>query len=295
MSLKYKLFAFGIAVHAALACGSIDDAAEFGAAQGGYVNGAGGSRSSGGAPSHGAGGSFVNPPGGFNVGGNVFAQGGSSATPAAGAPPVPEHADVVLYHQSDVSDATTNRIVMRLFIQNRSAEVLPLAHVTVRYWMTSEVREPYLHSYYAGNSVHGESLGFVDAGPASRAEIAFTGGTIARGDDLNLSEFDLQIDGGTFVQSDDYSFDPRNTERRPNDKITVYLAGRLIWGCEPSGSCPGNAEGAGGAGAGGAGGSGGAGGEGGAASGDLGGAGGAPGWSSGGEGGLGGERSTTPL
>ncbi|MGC4090308.1 MAG: cellulose binding domain-containing protein [Polyangiaceae bacterium] len=221
----------------------------------------GGRSSSGGVHSYGGASSTLNGGSAFASGG-AFGSGGVSAPVsggtasvgsggmAAGGVPdsVLENASVVLYHQSDVTDVTTNRIFMRMFIENRADAALPMAQVSVRYWMVSELAAPGLHSYYAGSNISGQTLSFVEAGADSYVDVRFTGNSIPKGADLNLSEFQVQIDGGTFNQANDFSFAPSDVQRAPNEKITVYLAGRLIWGCEPSGACPGDVGGAGGAG-----------------------------------------------
>jgi len=138
-----------------------------------------------------------------------------------------------------------------------------------------------------GTNVIGQSEHFVELGDESHVEITFTGNTILRGADLNANELQLQVTGGAFDQSDDHSYEPAfSTARQPNDRITAYLAGTLVWGCEPSGVCAeGGTGGAGGGGAGGA-----AGGGGGPAEGGASGEGGAPDAAGGasGEGGSGG-------
>ena len=283
MSLTYRLLSLGFAAHCVFACAESDSFDRGHAGTGGSTQTSLGGRAAGGFSQNASGGNTSAQTGGsIGSGGASFggatrtdANGGSAAPASGGVAAVPERANIVLYHQSDVSDVTTNRIFMRLFIENRSPDPLPLADVKVHYFMTSEVALPGLHSYYVGSSVSGETLSFVEAGAQSHIEIGFTGGTILAGADLSQSEFQIQIDGGTFVQSNDYSFNPADTERQPNQKITVYLAGRLIWGCEPGGACLGTGGGEGGAGgmggAGGADGAGGAGGEAGSAVGGSGG------------------------
>jgi Cellulose binding domain len=233
-----------------------------GASNGGASNGgaASGGASNGGASS-----------GGANNGG-TSAEGGAAEAGAGGGGGVPAsvlaNASVILYYATNQIAASTNKIHMQLFLQNKSADPLPMADVTIRYWMTSEVASPVLHNYYSGPFIVGQSQVFVADGANSYAELTFTGSTIAQGADLNASEMQLDLDGGTFDQSDDWSFAPTLTVRTPHDKVTVYLGSKLIWGCEPSGVCAGD-------GAGGAGGAGGADGAAGAP-GDLGGGGGVP-------------------
>ncbi|MFZ5890973.1 MAG: cellulose binding domain-containing protein [Myxococcota bacterium] len=262
MKLTYGFFGLVIGVHAALACANSEELPRNSSAGGGGRGGAsaskGGATASGGTLSSTAGGTSSAPSGGSPVFGSGGAQSGGASFGSGGASigaggvndDVLERANVIVYHQSDVTDGTTNRIFMRLFIENRAPDPLPMAAVKLRYWMTSEVAMPGLHSYYMGANISGESFAYVEAGADSHVEISFAGNSIAQGSDLNLSEFQLQIDGGTFNQNNDFSFNPANTQRRPNEKITLYLSGRLIWGCEPSGNCVGDSGlgGAGGAG-----------------------------------------------
>jgi hypothetical protein len=253
----------------------------FGGSSGGSLGSGGlinGGASSGGASS------------GASSGGTTNVGGGGTGGGVPGS--VLERASVILYYETNEANATSNKIHMRLFLENKSVDPLPLASVAIRYWMTSEVLPPKLHNYYAGQSIQGETQTFVEDGADSYVELTFTGNTVTRGADLNSSEMQLDLDGGSYDQSDDWSWQPAYTTRQPHDKVTVYLADKLIWGCEPSGSCAG--DGAGGAGGGGAGGGAGAGGEstGGAAGAPTttGGAGGSDGGSS--AGGAGGEEAT---
>jgi hypothetical protein len=164
---------------------------------------------------------------------------GSGGVPTS----VLERASVVLYYSTNVASATTNKIHVQMYLENKSADPLPLASVAIRYWLTSEVGSPTLHNYYSGQSIQGQTQTFVEDGANSYVELNFTGTTIARGADLNLSEMQLDLDGGSYDQSDDWSWEPAYTMRSPHDKITVYLASKLIWGCEPGGDCAGAGEG----------------------------------------------------
>ena len=77
--------------------------------------------------------------------------------------------------------------------------------------------------------------------------MAFGGGSIVQGGDMNASEVQLELTNNTakFNQANDFSWQPADTVSAPNDKITLYLDDKLIWGCEPGGTCFG--DGAGGA------------------------------------------------
>jgi hypothetical protein len=181
-----------------------------------------------------------------NAGGTAGVRAGGG-TSAVGVPPsVLANASAIVYYQTDKATAATNVISMRLYVENKSSDPLPLANVKLRYWFTAEVT-PTLHNYFNGNAITGELQTFVSDGPNSHVLFSFSGTSLAQGADLNASEIQLQIDNNTgmFAQADDFSWQPAYTSRMPHDKITLYLADELIWGCEPSGKCA--AAGAGGA------------------------------------------------
>lgn len=274
------------------ACATTKEVPTEGANGGGLAGRGGNVSASGGVP---AGGVFGGSRGGASSGGanpsgGRINSGGTGDLGGAGSGGVPasvlERASVILHYETNQASASTNKIHMRLFLENKSVDPLPLASVAIRYWMTSEVSPPTLHNYYSGPSIQGQTQTFVEEGADSYVELTFTGSAVARGVDLNSSEMQLDVDGGNYDQSDDWSWEPAYSTRAPHDKLTVYLATKLIWGCEPSGACA--SDGAGGAGgAGGAAGSGGAGGTAGApgtagAGGDSGGSGPSAGGASGG-------------
>jgi Cellulose binding domain len=179
--------------------------------------------------------------------GGAPSSGGSGGT--GGVPPeVLEKADVIVYYQNQ-SDTADGFIKVRLQLKNQADAPLPLAQVKIRYWFTAEVT-PLLHQYYKGADVEGPMAAFVSDGPDSHALLTFAGGTVAQGGDMNRSEVQLQVDNdlGVFKQADDFSFEESAKVLTPNPRITLYLADRLVWGCEPSGQCAKDDTGAGGAG-----------------------------------------------
>jgi hypothetical protein len=224
--------------------GAAGSAAEGGAAAGTSGAGAGGKAAGGG-----SGGSAGMGGGGGSGGGNTV--------PAD----VLARASAVVYYQTDHPAATDKTIKMKLHIKNQSADPLPMASVKIRYWFTAEAT-PELHQYYTGPQAQGPKAVYVNDGANSHALLTFTGGSIVMGGDYNASEIQLEITNNTmaFTQTDDFSFDPSASADKANAKITLYLADKLIWGCEPSGACFDDGE----SGAGGAGGADGAGGAGGA-------------------------------
>lgn len=188
----------------------------------------------------------VGTAGGMGGGGGSGSGGSGSSVP----PDVLARASVIVYYQTSHATALDGTIQMKLFIENRSADPLPMANVEIRYWFTAEVATE-LHQYYTGPEAKQPQAVFVSDADNSHASMTFGGGSIAKGADLNASEVQLEVsnNGGKFDQSDDFSWQPGASASTPNDKITLYLADTLLWGCEPSGVC---ADAAGGNGAGGA-------------------------------------------
>jgi hypothetical protein len=156
-------------------------------------------------------------------------------------------AEVVLdYINYNTPDASSKSISMRLFLDNKGTKTLDMRAVTVRYWLTAETNFS-LKSYFQGDDLNGfVSLSFVDADD-SYIETKFSGGAIPPGESLYKTEFQIKADAmSNLDQSNDWSFSPVPTAdpAQPNEKITVYVSGKLVWGCEPSGACPGgNGEG----------------------------------------------------
>jgi len=190
--------------------------------------------------------------GGTTAGGGAGGSGGTST----GVPPdVLARADAIVYYETSHATASDKTIQMKLFIENKSADPLPMANVKIRYWLTAEVATT-LHQYFTGAQAQTPMAAFVNDGGNSHVLMTFGGGSIVKGGDKNLSEIQLEISSSTtaFDQADDFSWQPTSTTSKANDKITLYLSDELIWGCEPSGKCFDDATGVGGQGAGGAGG-----------------------------------------
>jgi hypothetical protein len=197
---------------------------------------------------------------GSSGGGGMAGNGGGGGSGGVvGVPPdVLDRASVILRYASSDASASTTKIFAWMFLINQSDDPLPLANVKVRYWFTSEAAAPVLSGPYKGSNITSYTNTFVLDAAKSHILTTFGGGSINKGSDINLNEFQLQIDGGTQNQSNDWSFEPAYVGRAanmPHDKITVYLDEKLIWGCEPpeaGGACFDDDAGAGGNGAGGA-------------------------------------------
>jgi len=181
--------------------------------------------------------------------GTASTAGSGGAGGSTGVPPdVLARADAIVHYQTSHTAASDGTIQMKLFIINQSADDLPMASVKIRYWFTAEVT-PELHQYYTGPQAQQPLATFVSDGESSHTLLTFGGGVIKKGGDINASEVQLEMtnNSGKFNQADDFSWEPTSTTSKPNGKITLYLANKLIWGCEPSGACFDDA-GAGGAG-----------------------------------------------
>ena len=178
--------------------------------------------------------------------------GGNGGTSTTGVPPdVIENAEIVLLYKIDSSVATTTSIFMHLYLRNQSDDEFPLSAAEVRYWLDSDGRNYTMASHYQGPGIGAVTLSKGKDGDDEYVAVTFGASATldANTIDLNRNEFQVKLDaaGGNFDQSNDYSFAPTLTSTTEHDRITVYLADELIWGCEPSGACAGDDPGAGGA------------------------------------------------
>jgi hypothetical protein len=220
----------------------------FGGTSGKAGSGAGGNATGDGGEATGDGGDAPSA-GTAGSSGTTSAAGSGGAGGSTGVPPdVLARAGAIVHYQTSHTTASDGTIQMKLFIVNQSADDLPMVSVKIRYWFTAEVT-PDLHQYYTGPQAQQPKAAFVSDGANSHTLLTFGGGAIKKGGDINASEVQLEMtnNGGKFNQADDFSWEPTSTTSKPNGKITLYLADKLIWGCEPSGACFDDA-GAGGAG-----------------------------------------------
>jgi hypothetical protein len=183
-------------------------------------------------------------------GGTGGANGGTGGNGSAGTPACGDTTDtgIVLHYLVGNTQESSQQVFFHLYFENTSDDVLDLARVTVRYWMTAETdafNAPVTD--YRGPLVAGERAEYVDDGEFSHLHIAFTGNDIpSMNSDLNPTEVQFRIqtqNGAVLDQSNDYSFAPRYLTKTRHDRITVYVDGKLAWGREPSGLCPGQGEG----------------------------------------------------
>lgn len=184
--------------------------------------------------------------------GGVGGSTGTGGTSTTGVPPdVIENAEIVLLYKIDGAQASTASIFMHLYLRNQSDDEFPLNAAEVRYWLDSDGRNYTMASHYQGPGIGAVTLTKGTDGEDEYVAVTFGATASLDGNtiDLNRNEFQLKLDaaGGDFDQSNDFSFAPTLTTATEHDRITVYLADELVWGCEPSGACAGDDPGAGGA------------------------------------------------
>ncbi len=126
-------------------------------------------------------------------------------------------------------------------IYNNGSSTQSLTELTVRYYFTADGSQT--QAYNCDYAQVG--CGFLQATfvamptPTATAdhymELSFTGGSIAAGSHSGemQNRFHDTNYQGTFMQSNDYSFDPSKTQYADWDHVTVYRNGTLIWGVEP--------------------------------------------------------------
>jgi hypothetical protein len=256
MSLRLRLWKGAIPLLFVWACAKAQDSDLVGstpfptAGKGGTggTGGKGGTGTGGTAGKGGSGGTVGGTAGSGGTGGSVggtAGRGGSGGAPACG-----DSADagIVLHYLVGNSQESSEQVFFHLYFENTGDAALDLERVAVRYWMTAETAafNPPVTDY-RGPLVAGERAEFVDDGEFSHLYITFSGNEISSmSSDLNATEVQFRIqtlNGAKLDQSDDYSFAPSFMTKTPHDRITAYVDGKLAWGREPSGLCPGQGEG----------------------------------------------------
>jgi hypothetical protein len=179
--------------------------------------------------------------------GGENASGGTGGVP----PDVIDNARIVLLYKVDNSNAASASVFMHLYLRNQGDDEFPLNAAEVRYWLDADGLSYSFASHYQGPAIGPVTLDRGD--DAGEEYVAITFGASAslpaNTADINSTEFQVKLDAtqGTFDQSNDYSFAPELMSPKEHLRVTVYLAERLIWGCEPSGVCADDEPGAGGA------------------------------------------------
>jgi hypothetical protein len=139
--------------------------------------------------------------------------------------------------------ATSNESKPWLRIVNNGTSPQPLSELTVRYWFTIDGDKPLVyHCDYAKIDCANVTGTFVTlTTPVTNAdhylELSFSAGagSIAPGSDSGeIQNRFNKSDYSTWSQTNDYSFDPTKTTYADWPNVTLYRAGALVWGTEPS-------------------------------------------------------------
>ncbi|MEW2167122.1 glycoside hydrolase family 6 protein [Streptomyces sp. NPDC007084] len=143
-------------------------------------------------------------------------------------------------YKNNDSSTGDNQIRPGLRLVNGGSGTADLSKVTIRYWFTGESSSAGYQTFcdwaQLGCSTVKTSVGAVSpnrTGADHYLEVGFTSGSLAAGADSG----DLQLrlaksDWSNFDESDDYSHGA-NSSYADASKVTVYVAGALVWGTEP--------------------------------------------------------------
>ncbi|MGW3631173.1 glycoside hydrolase family 6 protein [Streptomyces sp. NPDC005122] len=143
-------------------------------------------------------------------------------------------------YKNNDSATGDNGVRPGLKLVNGGAATVDLSKVTIRYWFTGESTSAGYQTFcdwaQLGCSTVKESVSAVSpsrTGADHYLEVGFTSGSLAAGADSG----DLQLrmaksDWSNFDESDDYSRGA-NSSYADAAKVTVYVAGTLVWGTEP--------------------------------------------------------------
>jgi hypothetical protein len=145
------------------------------------------------------------------------------------------------YRRGD-TQPNDNQIKPQLKVFNTTTLPIPLQEVTVRYWYTNEgtsSQQFFVDFAALGNgNVTGKFVRppLLAGGSNSYLEIGFTtaAGTLAPG--ANTGEIQTRFnrtDFTNFIETDDYSYGTQ-ANYIDSTKVTVYRAGKLLWGKEPT-------------------------------------------------------------
>ncbi|MFC5201886.1 glycoside hydrolase family 6 protein [Streptomyces kaempferi] len=143
-------------------------------------------------------------------------------------------------YKNNDSSTGDNGVRPGLKLVNGGSSTVDLSKVTIRYWFTGESSSAGYQTFcdwaQLGCSTVKTSVSAVSpsrTGADHYLEVGFTSGSLAAGADSG----DLQLrmaksDWSNFDESDDYSRGA-NSSYADAAKVTVYVAGTLVWGTEP--------------------------------------------------------------
>jgi hypothetical protein len=146
---------------------------------------------------------------------------------------------VYYYDDSAVSGSS---IQMHFDLVNFTAYSSRLQQVTIRYWFTDESPSSanVLEQYYVpiATTMKFTALNPPREGADTMLEMSFRDAPDSGVSWVETRGFNFAFHkasyAGTYDQSNDYSYDPKLTKTLgKNPKITAYVNGALVWGCEP--------------------------------------------------------------
>ncbi|MBQ4819023.1 PKD domain-containing protein [Aquimarina sp. MMG016] len=150
----------------------------------------------------------------------------------------PTVSDVLIsYRDAGNGNTTDNSINPHLRIINNGTEPITYSDITIRYWFTSENNSDLNFwcdwAQLGTNNVRGT---FGQANGMDYLEVSFktaAGSLLASSNSGDIQARFAKSNWSNFDESDDYSYNTSFTNFQPNDRITMYLNGNLIWGIEP--------------------------------------------------------------
>jgi len=147
---------------------------------------------------------------------------------------------LVQYKNSNAADSSNN-ISPILKIVNNSNSSINLKDVKIRYYYTVDGEKP--QTFWCDwcsvgtSNVTGsfKKLSEAKDGADYYLEVSFTSdaGILKQGESVDIQSRFAKNDWSNYSQSNDYSFISSASEYANNDKITVYISGKLVSGNEP--------------------------------------------------------------
>ncbi len=237
--------------HSGGAAGGDDSGGQSGGAGRG---GSGGAGQGGGAGQSGSAGTKAGGAGGTSLGGGGRTTGGQGGTAkdaggggktadggAVACDDIESPGRLAVYYYGN-SKASDSSIQMHFDIVNFTAFTSRLQEVSVKYWFTDEDPSSanVLEQYYVplATTFKFSTVSPPRTGANAVLEMSFRGAPDAGASWVETKGFNFAFHkasyAGSYDQSDDYSYDPKLTQKLgQNPKITAYVNGKLAWGCEP--------------------------------------------------------------
>jgi hypothetical protein len=201
-----------------------------------------GGAGAGGAPA-GAAGMGGGPAGTGGAAGGTSSTGGAAAGGAAGtgAPNIPAVA-VSLW---EYAIGPTTQLAPNIWIDNFEANPFFLHDMEIRYWYTSDLggaagvtQSTFLQGTQGLEANPNATIvPVVPARPMADTYLSLDFSpnppNVAAGTAVNVLTYITRSDGGTYDQSNDYSYNASGSALMATDRITVYYQGALIYGTEP--------------------------------------------------------------